>query len=66
MKQQTTEKKNSQLVSLPFVAIVLATIVGYILIFATPVIGEFPVEIQKRSKYWQLPKKESCLRHPLV
>ncbi len=45
MKQQTTEKKNSQLVSLPFVAIVMATIVGYILIFATPVLGEFPVEI---------------------
>jgi len=45
MKQQTTEKKNSQLVSLPFVGIVMATIVGYMVIFATPVIGEFPVEI---------------------
>ena len=45
MKQQTTEKTNSQLVSLPFVAIILATLVGYMVIFATPVIGEFPVEI---------------------
>ena len=57
MKQQTTEKKNSQLVSLPFVAIVLATIVGYILIFATPIIGEFPVEITEEVKVLAVTEK---------
>ena len=57
MKQQTTEKKNSQLVSLPFVAIVMATIVGYILIFATPVIGEFPVEITEEVKVLAVTEK---------
>ncbi len=57
MKQQTTEKKNSQLVSLPFVAIVMVTIVGYILIFATPVIGEFPVEITEEVKVLAVTEK---------
>ena len=57
MKQQTTEKKNSQLVSLPFVAIVTATIVGYILIFATPVIDEFPVEITEEVKVLAVTEK---------
>ena len=42
---QKTQKKNSQLVSLTFVAVLMASIVGYMLIFATTVIGEFPVEI---------------------
>ncbi len=50
MKQQTTEKTNSQLVSLPFVAVLMAALVGYMLIFATPVIGEFPVEITEEVK----------------
>ncbi|KKL52215.1 hypothetical protein LCGC14_2287740, partial [marine sediment metagenome] len=57
MKQQTTEKKNSQLVSLPFVAIVMATIVGYIVIFATPVIGEFPVEITEEVEILAVTEK---------
>jgi hypothetical protein len=57
MKQQTTEKKNSQLVSLPFVAIVMATIVSYMLIFATPVIGEFPVEITEEVKVLAVTEK---------
>jgi len=46
MKQQTTEKKTSQLVSLPLVAIVMTAIVGYMVIFVTPVLGEAP----KRSR----------------
>jgi len=45
MTQIQTQKKNSQLVSLTFVAVLMAAVVGYMLIFATPVIGEFPVEI---------------------
>ena len=42
---QTTEKKNSQLVSTTLVVVLLASIVSYMVIFATPIIGEFPVEI---------------------
>jgi len=57
MKQQTTEKTNSQLVSLPFVAIVLATLVGYMVIFAIPVIGEFPVEITEEVKVLAVTEK---------
>ncbi len=44
-QKQTTEKKNSQVLSLPLVAVFMAALVGYMVIFATPVIGEFPVEI---------------------
>jgi len=57
MKQQTTEKTNSQLVSLPFVAIVLATLVGYMVIFVTPIIGEFPVEITEEVKVLAVTEK---------
>ncbi len=57
MKQQTTEKKNSQLVSLTFVAVIMRAAVGYILIFATPVIGEFPVEITEEVKILAVTEK---------
>ncbi len=42
---QKTQKKNSQLVSLTLVGIVMAAIVGYIVIFVNPIAGEIPVEI---------------------
>ena len=42
---QKTQKKNSQLVSLTFVGILMAAIVGYVVIYVTPVAGEIPVEI---------------------
>ncbi len=51
------QKTNGQLVSLPFVAIVMATLVGYIVIFATPVIGEFPVEITEEVKVLAVTEK---------
>jgi len=57
MKQQTTEKKNSQLVSLTFVAVIMAAVVGYILIFATPIIGEFPVEITEEVEILAVTEK---------
>ena len=42
---QKTQKKNSQLVSLTLVGIVMAAIVGYMVIFVNPIAGEIPVEI---------------------
>ncbi len=57
MKQQTTEKKNSQLVSLTFVAVIMAAVVGYMVIFATPVIGEFPVEITEEVEILAVTEK---------
>jgi len=57
MKQQTTEKTNSQLVSLPFVAVIMAAIIGYMVIFATPVIGEFPVEITEEVEILAVTEK---------
>ena len=57
MKQQTIEKKNSQLVSLTFVAVIMAAVVGYMLIFATPIIGEFPVEITEEVEILAVTEK---------
>ncbi len=57
MKQQTIEKKNSQLVSLTFVAVIMAAVVSYMLIFVTPVIGEFPVEITEEVEILAVTEK---------
>ena len=54
---QTTEKKTSQLVTLPFVAVLMAAIVGYMVIFATPIIGEFPVEITEEVEILAVTEK---------
>ena len=54
---QKTQKKNSQLVSLTFVAVLMASVVGYMLIFATPVIGEFPVKITEEVEILAVTEK---------
>jgi len=54
---QPTQKKNSQVVSLTLVAVFMAAIVGYMVIFATPVIGEFPVEITEEVKILAVTEK---------
>ncbi len=54
---QTTEKRNSQLVSLRFVGAMMAALVGFLLIFATPVIGEFPVEITEELEILAVTEK---------
>jgi len=43
--KQKTQKEYSQLVSLTVVGIVMAALVGYMVIFVTPIAGEIPVEI---------------------
>ncbi len=54
---QTTEKGNSQLVSLRFVAAMVIALVGFLVIFATPVIGEFPVEITEELEILAVTEK---------
>jgi len=43
--KQKTQKDNGQLVSRTIVGIVMAALVGYMVIFVTPIAGEIPVEI---------------------
>ncbi len=57
LQKQTTEKKPSQMVTLPLVAAVIAAIVGYMVIFATPVLGEFPVEITEELEILAVTEK---------
>jgi len=54
---QKTQKKNSQLVSLPLVAVVLAAIVGYMVIFVTPVTSELPVAITEEVEILAVTEK---------
>ena len=54
---QTTEKKNSQLVSLTFVGIVMAAMIAYVVIYVTPVLGEFPVEITEELEILAVTEK---------
>ncbi len=54
---QTKEKKNSQLVSLTFVAVIMAAIVGYVVVFVTPIMGELPVEITEELEILAVTEK---------
>ncbi len=54
---QQTQKKNDQLVSLTLVGIVMAAIVGYMVIFVTPVTGELPVEITEEVEILAVTEK---------
>ncbi len=54
---QKTEKKNGQLVSLTFVAIVMASFVGYMVIYVTPIAGELPVEITEELEILAVTEK---------
>ena len=56
-RNQKTQKKNSQLVSLTLVGVVMAAIVGYMVIFVTPVAGEIPVEITEEVKILAVTEK---------
>ncbi len=54
---QQTQKKNSQLVSLTFVGIVMAAMIAYVVIYVTPVLGEFPVEITEELEILAVTEK---------
>ena len=50
MKILENEKKASQMVTPLFFGIMIAAIISYVVIFATPVIGELPVQITEYVK----------------
>ncbi len=54
---QKIQKKNSQLVSLTFVGIVMAAMIAYVVIYVTPVLGEFPVEITEELEILAVTEK---------
>ncbi len=45
MTTNQTQKKKRQLVYLNFFAVIMAAIVGYMVIYVTPIAGEIPVEV---------------------
>ncbi len=57
LRNQKTQKKNSQLVSLPLVTVVMTAIVGYMVIFVTPISGELPVEITEEVEILAVTEK---------
>ena len=55
---QKTQKKNSQLVSLTLVGVVMAAIVGYAVVYVTPIAGEvLPVEITEELQILAVTEK---------
>ncbi len=54
---QTTEKKNGQLISLTFAAVLMASLVGYMVIYVTPIAGELPVEITEELEILAVTEK---------
>jgi len=54
---QKTQKKNSQLVSLTFVGVLMAAMIAYVVSYVTPVLGEFPVEITEVLEILAVPEK---------
>jgi hypothetical protein len=54
---QKTQKKDSQLVSLTLVGVFMAALVGYMIIFVTPIAGEIPVEITEEVQILAVTEK---------
>ena len=54
---QTTQKKNGQLISLTFAAVLMVSLVGYMVIYVTPIAGELPVEITEELEILAVTEK---------
>ena len=54
---QKTQKKNGQLISLTFAAVLMASLVGYMVIYVTPIAGELPVEITEELEILAVTEK---------
>jgi len=54
---QKTQKKDGQLVSLTFVGVFMAALVGYMLVYVTPIAGEIPVEITEEVQILAVTEK---------
>ena len=57
IQKQKTQKKNSQLVSLTFVGVLMAAMIAYVVIYVAPVLGEFPVEITEELEILAVTEK---------
>lgn len=55
--KQKTQKTNSQLVSSTFVGVLMAAMIAYVVIYVTPVLGEFPVEITEELEILAVTEK---------
>lgn len=55
--KQKTQKTNSQLVSSTFVGVLMAAMIAYMVIYVTPVLGEFPVEITEELEILAVTEK---------
>ncbi len=54
---QKTQKKDGQLVSLTLVGVFMTALVGYMIIFVTPIAGELPVEITEEVEILAVTEK---------
>ena len=54
---QKTQKKDGQLVSLTLVGVVMAALVGYMMVYVTPVEGEIPVEFTEEVEILAVTEK---------
>ena len=57
IQKQKTQKKDGQLVSLTLVGVFMAALVGYMLIYVTPIAGEIPVEFTEELEILAVTEK---------
>ena len=55
--KQKTKKRHSQLVSLTLVGVVMATLVGYMMVYVSPVAGEMPVQFTEKVEILAVTEK---------
>ncbi len=56
-RNQKTQKKNGQLVSLTLVGVFMAALIGYMMIYVTPIAGEIPVEFTEEVEILAVTEK---------
>ena len=57
IQKQKTQKKDGQLVSLTLVGVFMAALVGYMVIYVTPIAGEIPVEFTEEVEILAVTEK---------
>ena len=57
IQKQKTQKKDGQLVSLTLVGVFMAALVGYMVIYVTPIAGEMPVEFTEELEILAVTEK---------
>jgi len=57
IQKQKTQKKSGQLVSLTLVGVFMAALVGYMMIYVTPIAGEIPLEFTEEVEILAVTEK---------